>query len=97
MSEIGHNGEHEALRSYIRRIESLEEEKAALASDIRDVYSEAKGAGFDAKIMRKIIAERKIDDAKRKELAEMLDRYREALGMLDGTPLGDAALRGAGK
>jgi uncharacterized protein (UPF0335 family) len=97
MSDIGHNGEHEALRGFINRIENLLERKDEISDDISSVYSEAKGAGFDPKIMRKIIAERKIDDAKRKELAEMLDLYRDALGMLADTPLGDAALRGAGK
>jgi uncharacterized protein (UPF0335 family) len=76
------------LKSFIERIERLEEEKAALAADIREVYSEAKGMGFDAKIMRKVVALRKLDTADRQEQEAMLDLYKGALGM-DGTPLGE--------
>jgi uncharacterized protein (UPF0335 family) len=69
------------LKSFVERIERLEEEKAALAGDIRDVYSEAKGNGFDTKIMRKVISLRKKDFAEREEEEAVLDLYLKALGM----------------
>lgn len=69
------------LRSLIERIEHLEEEKAALAADIREVFSEAKGQGFDTKVMRQVIKLRKLDTADRQELDAMLDLYLSALGM----------------
>jgi uncharacterized protein (UPF0335 family) len=69
------------LKAVIERIERLEEEKAALAGDIRDVYAEAKGNGFDTKIIRKIVALRKKDHAERKEEEAVMDLYLEALGM----------------
>ena len=69
------------LRSLIERIERLEEEKAALTSDIREVYSEAKGNGFDAKIMRQVVRMRKLDKADRQEMEAVLDLYLSALGM----------------
>lgn len=69
------------LKAYIERIERLEEEKAALAGDLRDVYTEAKANGFDTKIMRKIVSLRKKDHAERKEEEALLDLYLEALGM----------------
>jgi uncharacterized protein (UPF0335 family) len=70
------------LRSYVMRIERLEEEKAALAADIREVYSEAKGNGFDAKAMRQIVGLRKLDEPKLKEMEAILDTYKVALGMV---------------
>lgn len=86
MSEIGHNSKTESvaadqLKSIIERVERLEEEKAALADDIKDVYGEAKANGFDTKMLRKVVALRKRD---RDELAEenaILDLYLSALGM----------------
>jgi uncharacterized protein (UPF0335 family) len=69
------------LKAYIERIERLEEEKAALAGDLRDVYSEAKANGFDTKIMRKIVSLRKKDHAERKEEEALMELYLEALGM----------------
>jgi uncharacterized protein (UPF0335 family) len=69
------------LRSLIERIERLEEEKAALTSDIREVYSEAKGNGFDTKIMRQVVRMRKLDKADRQEMEAVLDLYLSALGM----------------
>ena len=69
------------LRSFIERIERLEEEKKALADDIREVYSEAKGTGFDTKIMRQVIRLRKMESADRQEQEAMLDLYLNALGM----------------
>lgn len=79
MSDIGHNSEH--LAAYIERIERLEEEKRALAEDIREVYSEAKGTGYDAKIMRRLVAIRRQDQAKRQEEEEILALYMTALRM----------------
>lgn len=70
----------EQLRAYIERIERLNEEKAALATDIREVFSEAKAGGFDVKIMRQIIRLRALDTADRQEQDALLDLYRRALG-----------------
>ncbi|HMN70771.1 MAG TPA: DUF2312 domain-containing protein [Beijerinckiaceae bacterium] len=69
------------LKAFIERIERLEEEKRALAEDIKDVYAEAKGVGYDVKIMRKIVSLRRQDSHKRKEEEEILDLYLSALGM----------------
>ena len=70
------------LRSFIERIEHLEEEKLTLSEDIKEVYSEAKGTGFDIKIMRQIIRLRKMEAGDRNEMEEILDVYKRALGML---------------
>ena len=69
------------LRSLIERIERLEEEKAALTADIREVYSEAKGQGFDTKIMRQVVRIRRLDRAERQEQEAILDLYLTALGV----------------
>lgn len=69
------------LKSFIERVERLEEEKAATGEDIKEVYAEAKGVGFDPKIIRKVIRERKMDVEKRREEAELLDLYKSAIGM----------------
>ncbi len=71
------------LRTLIERIERLEEEKAALAGDIREVYGEAKGSGFDTKIMRQIVRLRKMDKADLQEQETLLDLYKRALGLLE--------------
>jgi len=71
------------LRSFIQRIEKLEESKAAVAEDIKDVYGEAKSTGFDIKIIRQIVRLRKIEVEKRREAAELLELYKSALGMED--------------
>ena len=67
------------LRSLVERIERLEEEKKALSSDIRDIFAEAKSAGFDVKIMRKILKLRKMNATDRDEEEFLLDTYRKAL------------------
>jgi uncharacterized protein (UPF0335 family) len=72
----------EQLKAFIERIERLEEEKKALAEDIKEVYSEAKGTGFDTKIIRKIISLRKKDAAERQEEEAILELYMQALGMI---------------
>jgi uncharacterized protein (UPF0335 family) len=69
------------LRSIVERIERLEEERKALASDIKDIYSEAKSAGFDIKVLRQLIRIRKQEAAEVEEQETMLDIYRRALGM----------------
>ena len=69
------------LKSLVERIERLEEEKAALAADIREIYAEAKGNGFDTKIMRQVVRIRKLDKADRQEMEAVLDLYLSALGM----------------
>ncbi len=69
------------LRSFVERIERLEEERAGIAADIREVYSEAKGAGFDPKIMRQVVRLRKMDDHERVEQDLVLETYLRALGM----------------
>ncbi|MEI6729687.1 MAG: DUF2312 domain-containing protein [Pseudomonadota bacterium] len=69
------------LRSIIERVEKLEEEKANISSDIKDVFAEAKGNGFDVKILRQIIRLRKKDAAEREEEESILDTYKRALGM----------------
>lgn len=79
MTKSGFAQEH--LRSFIERIERLEEEKAALTADIREIYSEAKGQGFDTKIMRQVVRIRKLDNADRQEQEAVLDLYLTALGM----------------
>ena len=70
------------LKSFIERIERLEEEKRALAEDIKEVYAEAKGTGFDTKIMRQLIRLRKLDKDDLDEQETLLDVYKRAIGML---------------
>lgn len=69
------------LRSYLERVERLEEEKAALMADIREIFAEAKGNGFDVKIMRQVLKLRKMDRDDRAEAETLLDLYKRALGM----------------
>lgn len=80
MTEIG-GVPADRLRSFVERIERLEEEKAALTSDIRDVYSEAKGSGFDVKVLRQIVRLRKMDQSDRQEQEQLLDIYKRALDL----------------
>ncbi|MCG8690242.1 MAG: DUF2312 domain-containing protein [Minwuiales bacterium] len=70
----------ERLQSFVARIERLEEEKAALAADVREVYAEAKSAGFDTKILRQVIRLRKLDKSERQEQEALLQLYLDALG-----------------
>lgn len=71
------------LKAFVERIERLEEEKKTIADDIRDVYAEAKGSGFDAKALRTIVRLRKLDIDERKEQEAILETYMHALGMLN--------------
>jgi uncharacterized protein (UPF0335 family) len=84
MSDIGHNSGSVAvdqLRAFVERIERLEEEKQALSEDIKEVYGEAKGTGFDVKTLRKIVSMRKLDREKLLADKAMLDLYADALGI----------------
>lgn len=83
MTQIG-NIAADQLRSYIERIERLEEEKAGIASNIKDVFAEAKGNGFDTPTMRQIIKLRKMEVAERDEAEHMIGLYLMALGMSSG-------------
>jgi uncharacterized protein (UPF0335 family) len=76
----GHNSNAQ-LKSIVERIERLEEEKAAIASDIRDVYAESKGNGYNVKALRRLIALRKQNPNERQEFETILDTYMHALGM----------------
>lgn len=80
------------LRLLIERWERLDEERKAIVDDQKDVMAEAKGRGFDPKIMREIIRLRKMKPEERREREALIDTYRAALGMLDGTPLGTWAI-----
>lgn len=71
----------ERLKSFIKRIEKLEGDKASVADDIKDVYAEAKGTGFDVKIIRQIIRLRKLEVEARREQEELLELYKSAIGM----------------
>jgi len=71
----------ERLKSFVERIERLEEDKRALAEDIKEVYSEAKGVGFDVKTIRALVRLRKMDEDARDEQEALLDLYMRALGM----------------
>lgn len=80
--QIGHNLATDQLKAIIERVERMEEEKKTISDDIRDIYSEAKGNGFDVKALRTIIRMRKQDEADRKEQDAILETYMHALGML---------------
>lgn len=83
MSDTTDTGEvsSERLKAFVLRIEKLEEDKASVLEDIKDVYGESKSMGFDVKIMKQIIAKRKLEVEKRREEEELLDLYMSALGM----------------
>ena len=72
------------LKAFVERIERLEEEKAALTADVREIYAEAKSMGFDVKALRAVVRMRKIDATERKEQEAVLETYLAALGMLEG-------------
>lgn len=80
MSEVG-GVAADRLKSFVERIERLEEEKKGLADDIRDIYAEAKGSGFDVKVLRQLIRLRKMETHDRNEMEEVLNLYMRALGM----------------
>ena len=80
-TDIGHNAK-EQLRSIVERIERLEEEKKTISDDIRDVYAEAKGNGYEVKALRAIVRMRKQDADERAEQEAILDSYLHAMGMV---------------
>jgi uncharacterized protein (UPF0335 family) len=80
---MNENVSAEQLRLFIERIETLEEEKKGIADDIKDVYAEAKGTGFDTKTMKAIVRLRKMEAAARQEAEALLDVYKTALGLVD--------------
>ena len=73
------------LRAFVERIERLEEEKKALTDDIKDIYAEAKGNGYDVKVLRLVVRLRKQDSNERQEMESLLDLYLHALGMAPAT------------
>ena len=79
------------LKSLVERIERLEEDKKAIAGDIKEVYAEAKGTGFDTKIMRQLIRLRRMDKDDLDEQETLLDVYKRAIGMLPDEPAAAAA------
>ena len=81
--DVAHRFAKDQLKAFVERIERLEEEKKALADDIRDVYAEAKGDGFDIKALRTIVRLRKQDVEERREQEAILETYMHALGMLN--------------
>lgn len=81
MAEDSSGISSDRLRSIIKRIEKLEEDKAGVSDDIKEVYAEAKGTGFDVKIIRQIVRLRKVELEKRREESELLDLYMSAIGM----------------
>lgn len=78
-----HGVARDQLRSFVERIERLEEEKKTVADDIKDVYGEAKGVGFDTKVLRRLLADRKRDKDEMMEFEAILDTYKAALGMIE--------------
>jgi uncharacterized protein (UPF0335 family) len=83
MNDVGHNSvSKDQLRSIIERIEQREEEKKVVTDDIKDIYSEAKGNGYDVKALRTIVRMRKQDANERQEQETILETYMHALGML---------------
>jgi uncharacterized protein (UPF0335 family) len=78
---MSENVSAEQLRLFIERIETLEEEKAGIAGDIKDVYAQAKGTGFDTKTMKAIVRLRRMEAAARVEAEALLDTYKTALGL----------------
>ncbi len=80
--QTAHRFAKDHLKAFVERVERLEEEKKAIADDIRDVFAEAKGNGFDIKALRTVIRLRKLDVNERKEQEAILETYLHALGML---------------
>lgn len=82
MADVGHNSvASERLKSFVERIERIEEERKELAGDVKDIYTEAKSLGFEVKILRKLVTLRKQDADKRKEEQALLELYASAIGL----------------
>lgn len=104
MSKPGHNSKVQAgpvhgdrLKSFVERIEKMEEERKAIGGDIRDIYAEAKGVGYDVKTVRWVVQERRMDAAARAERDTLRDVYQHALDTAVGLVLGGMSLREAGR
>lgn len=82
---VDHGVARDQLRAFVERIERLEEEKKAIADDVKEVYAEAKGNGFDTTVLRQIVRIRKQDKNERAEQEAILDLYMHALGMVPDT------------
>ncbi len=80
MAEVGGIAA-DRLRAFLERVERLEDEKAALSADIREIFAEAKAVGFDTKVMRLVLKLRKMDRADRQEQAHLLELYKRAVGI----------------
>jgi uncharacterized protein (UPF0335 family) len=84
MAKAASNGiDNKKLTAYLERIERLKEEQKAIGDDVKDVFTEAKGEGFDPKIMRKVLALKKLSPDKRREEQELTDLYLQSLGLFD--------------
>ncbi len=81
MPKVSEAVSSERLKSFVKRIEKLEEDKGSVLEDLKDVYAEAKSTGFDVKILRQIVRLRKVELEKRREYEELLELYKSALGM----------------
>lgn len=93
-ASVGHNAASDArLKSFIERVERLNDDKKNIADDIKEVFQEAADAGYDTAIIRSIIKARKMTDEQREERMHMLEVYMRGIGMLAGTPLGDAGAK----
>lgn len=88
-------GAKDQLKSIVERIEHLEAEKQSIADDIKEIYAEAKGNGYDTKALRAVIRLRKLDADERREQQQIIETYMHALGMLADLPLGEAAIKRA--
>jgi uncharacterized protein (UPF0335 family) len=88
---LGSNAKN-ALKSFVERVERIEEEITGLRDDIKDIFAEARNSGFDTAAIRQILREKKMDPAIRAEREALCDTYRHALGMLADLPLGTAAI-----
>jgi uncharacterized protein (UPF0335 family) len=86
------HGANDRLRSLVDRIERLQEERKGLGDDIKDIYAEAKGQGYDVAVMKQVIKLRKMDAGARQERETLIDLYMRELGMLADTPLGQSAI-----
>jgi uncharacterized protein (UPF0335 family) len=104
MAKVGHNSKVQAstvagdrLKSFVERVERLEEERKAITSDIRDIYAEAKGVGYDVKTVRWVVQERRLDASDRAERDTLRDVYQHALDTAVGLVRGGLSLREAGR
>jgi len=104
MSKPGHNSKVKAgpvagerLKSFVERIEKMEEERKAIGADIRDIYAEAKGVGYDVKTVRWVVQERRLDASDRAERDTLRDVYQHALDTAVGLVRGGLSLREAGR